>query len=138
MIGNLTIHSSVGRCYSQVTSNLNRSQQLEWYKQRYDRKVIASFLCRPVLLSANVQSKQVAAAGSVQKNVIIAKLTHYSSVGQCYSQVMSNLNRSQQLEGFKQRYNRKANALFLCRPVLLSGNVQSEQVAAAGRLQTTI
>ena len=30
---------------------------------------------------------------------------------------------------FKQRYYRKINTLNLCRPVLLSGNVQSEHVA---------
>jgi len=31
---------------------------------------------------------------------------------------------------FKQRYYRNLNTLRLCRPVLLSGNVQSEHVAA--------
>ena len=36
-----------------------------------------------------------------------------------------------EFEVFKQRYNRKLSSLFLCRPVLLSGNLQSEQVAAA-------
>jgi len=96
IIGSLALYSSVGQCYSQVTSNLNRSQQLE---------------------------------GS--NNDIIGSLALYSSVGQCYSQVTCNVNRSQQVEVFKQRYNRKLSALFLCRPVLLSGNVQSEQFAAA-------
>jgi len=37
---------------------------------------------------------------------------------------------SQQWKGFKQRYYRYLNILSLCRPVLLSGNVQSEHVAA--------
>jgi len=64
-------------------------------------------------------------------NDIIGSLALYSSVDPCYSQVTSNLNRSHQIEGFKKRYNRKLIVLFLCRPVLLSGNVQSEQVAAA-------
>jgi hypothetical protein len=61
-----------------------------------------------------------------------------SYVGQSYFQVTSNLNRSQQLEDFKHRYIRKLSNLFLCRPVLLSGNVQSEHVAAAASVQTTI
>jgi len=70
-------------------------------------------------------------------NDIIGILALYSSVGQCYPQETSNLNRSQQLEGFKQRYNLKLSALFLCRPVLNRGNFQSETVAAAWRVQTT-
>ena len=37
---------------------------------------------------------------------------------------------SQQWKGFKQRYYRNINSLRLCRPVLLSGSVQSEHVAA--------
>jgi len=45
---------------------------------------------------------------------------------------------SQQGKEFKQRYNRNINTLSLCRPVFLSGNVQSEQVAAGERVQTTI
>jgi len=92
----LALYSSVAHCYSQVASNVNRSQQLEGFKQRYN-----------------------------------GKLSIFSSVGQCYSQLTPNVNRSQQLEGFKQRYNRELSALFLCRPVLHSGNVQSEQVATA-------
>jgi len=39
---------------------------------------------------------------------------------------------------FKQRHNRKLSNSFLCRPVLLSGNVQSEQVVAAGIAHTTL
>jgi len=39
---------------------------------------------------------------------------------------------------FKQRYYRKLNTLRLCRPVLLSGNVQSEHVAHGESIQTTI
>jgi len=38
---------------------------------------------------------------------------------------------------FKQRF-RKINTLSLCRPVLLSCNVQSEHVAAGETVQTTI
>jgi len=39
---------------------------------------------------------------------------------------------------FKQRYYRNINLLSLCRPVLLSGNVQSEHVAVGESFQTTI
>jgi len=91
-----------------------------------------------VLLSGNAPSQHVAAAGRAQKKDIIGNFALYSYVGQCYSLVTSNLNRPQQLEVFKQRYNRKLSTLFLCRPVLLSGNFQSEQVATPGRFQTTI
>jgi len=45
---------------------------------------------------------------------------------------------SQQGNGFKQRYYRNFNTLSLCRPVLLSGNVQSEHVAAREIVQTKI
>jgi len=45
---------------------------------------------------------------------------------------------SQKLKELKQRYYRKFNTLSLYRPVLLSGNVQSEQVAAGESVQTTI
>ena len=37
---------------------------------------------------------------------------------------------------FKQRYYRKFNNLSLCRPLLLSGNVQSELVAAGEIFQS--
>jgi len=36
---------------------------------------------------------------------------------------------SQQCKGLKQRYYRNTKTLSLCRPVLLSGNVQSDYVA---------
>jgi len=39
---------------------------------------------------------------------------------------------------FKQRYYPNINTLSLCRPVLLSGNVQSEYVDAVESFQTTI
>jgi len=39
---------------------------------------------------------------------------------------------------FKQRYYRNLKILKLCTPVLLSGNVQSEHVAAGEYVQTTI
>jgi len=45
---------------------------------------------------------------------------------------------SQHSNGFKKRYYRYINILSLCRPVLLSGNVQSEHVAEVERVQTTI
>jgi len=44
---------------------------------------------------------------------------------------------SQQGEVFKQRYFRNIN-IRLCKPVLLSGNVQSEHVAAGERFQTQV
>jgi len=45
---------------------------------------------------------------------------------------------SQQGKNFKQRYYRNINTLSLCRPVLLSGNVQSEQVAVEESVHRTI
>ena len=39
---------------------------------------------------------------------------------------------------FKQRYYRNINTLRLCRPWLLSGNVQYEHVAALQNIQTGI
>jgi len=45
---------------------------------------------------------------------------------------------SQQCKWFKQRYYRNINNLSHCRPVLLSGNFQSEHVAAVEIVQTTI
>ena len=41
-------------------------------------------------------------------------------------------------ENFKQRYYRNINTLRLCRPVLLSGNFQSEHVAAGENVETKI
>jgi len=45
---------------------------------------------------------------------------------------------SQQGKGFKQRDYRNIYTLSLCRPVLLSGKVKSEHVAAGEIIQTTI
>ena len=45
---------------------------------------------------------------------------------------------SQQRKVFKQRYYRKVNILSYRRPVLLSGNIQSEHVAAGEIDQTKI
>jgi len=45
---------------------------------------------------------------------------------------------SQQGKWFKQRYYRNINTLSFCRPVLLSGNLQSEHVATVEKVQTTI
>jgi len=45
---------------------------------------------------------------------------------------------SQQGKYFKQRYYRNINTLSLCGPELLSGNIQSEHVAAVDMVQTTI
>jgi len=39
---------------------------------------------------------------------------------------------------FKQRYYRNINTLRVSRPVLISGNFQSEHVAAGKSVQTTI
>jgi len=61
-----------------------------------------------------------------------------ASVGQSYFQVTSNLHMSQHWKVFKQRYYRNLNALSRCRPVLLSGNIQSQQVTAGETFQTTI
>jgi len=48
------------------------------------------------------------------------------------------MNMSHQRKCFKQRYYRNMNNLSLCRPVLFSGNFQSEHVAAVETVQTTI
>jgi len=76
--------------------------------------------------------------GKCSNNITIGNLTHSVSVGQCYFQVKSNLNMSQQGKFFKQRYYRNINTLNLCKPVLLSGNVKSEYLAAEERVQTTL
>jgi len=48
------------------------------------------------------------------------------------------MNMSQQGKEFKQRYYRNLNTLRLCRPVLLSGNLQTDHVAAGEMVQTTV
>jgi len=45
---------------------------------------------------------------------------------------------SQQGKVFEQRYYQYLNNLSLCKPVILSGNVQSEQVAEVESVQTKI
>jgi len=45
---------------------------------------------------------------------------------------------TQQCKVFKQRYYRGFNNLSNCSPVLLSGTVQSEQVATVEKFHTTI
>jgi len=76
--------------------------------------------------------------GNGSNKDIIGKLTLEDSVGQSYFQVTPNVIMSLQGKGFKQRYNRNINNLSLCSPVLLSGNVQSEHVAAVESVQRTI
>jgi len=44
----------------------------------------------------------------------------------------------EQWKNFKQRYYRNIKNLSLCRPVLHSGNAQSEHVAALENVQTTV
>jgi len=63
-------------------------------------------------------------------NDLIGTFTLIAFVGQCYFQVTFNLNMLQQGKISKQRYYRNINTLSLCRPVLLSGNAQSEHAAA--------
>jgi len=65
----------------------------------------------------------------------IGTLISLASVGQCYFQVTSNLNMSQQGKGFKQQYYFNINTLRLCRPELLSDNVQTEHFAAGEMVQ---
>jgi len=76
--------------------------------------------------------------GKDPNNDIIGTLTIEASVGQCYFQVTSNLNLSQQGKVFIQRYYRNINTVSLCRPELFSGNIQSEQVAAEESVDETI
>jgi len=65
-------------------------------------------------------------------------INNYVSLGQCYFQLTSNLNVSQQGKWTKQRYYRNINFLSFCGPVLLSGNLQSERMAAGETVQITI
>ena len=90
-----------------------------------------------MLLSGNVQSEHVAVE-RVQTNDIIGTLTLKASVGHSYFHVTSNLNMSRKRKVLKKRYYCNINNLSPCRPVLLSGNVQSEHVAAEEAVQTTI
>jgi len=76
--------------------------------------------------------------GKFFKNDIIGTLTLKASVGQSYSHVTSNLNMSQKGKVLKKRYYRNISTLSPCRPVLLSGNVQSEHVAAGTVFKQTI
>ena len=69
---------------------------------------------------------------------MIGTLTHKASVGQCYFQVTSNLNMSQNWKVFKQRYYGNINTFTLGRQVFLSDNFKSEHVAAGEMDQTTI
>jgi len=57
--------------------------------------------------------------GKCTHNDIIGTLIPEVAVDQCYFQVTSNLNMSQQGILFKQRYYWNLNTLSLCRPVLL-------------------
>jgi len=66
------------------------SHQWKLFKQRYYRNLNILILCRPVLLSGNVQSEHDA-TGEIEENDIIVTLTILASVGQCYFQVTSNL-----------------------------------------------
>ena len=90
-----------------------------------------------MLLSSNVQSEHVATEESVQTSILL-KQTFYAFVGQCYFHVTSNLNMSQQGKVFKERYYWNLKTLSRCRPVLISGNVEPEHVAAGEMFQTTI
>jgi len=60
-MGTLTHLLSVGKCFFQITLNLNMSQQGKWIKQRYYRNINNLSLCRPELLSGNLKSEHVAA-----------------------------------------------------------------------------
>ena len=65
-----------------------------------------------------------------QTNDIIGTLTFSGSVGQCYIQVTSYLNMSQLGKFSNNDSIVNLKILKFCRPVLLSGKVQSEHVAA--------
>ena len=113
------------------------SQQGKVLKQRYYWIINNLSFCRPVLLTGNFQAEQVAAGEMVQKRYY----RNFKNLGLCRPelfQVTSNLNMSQQGKVFKQRYYRNLNTLSTCRPVLLSSNVQSENVAAGESVRTTI
>jgi len=52
-------------------SSLNMSQQGKWFKQRYYRNINSSSICRPVLLSGNLQSEKVAAGEAFQQRYFL-------------------------------------------------------------------
>jgi len=79
IIGTLNFHASVGQCYLQVTFNLNMSQQGKKFIQRYYRNINKLKLCRPLLLSGNVQSEHVAGGNGVQK-IILSEHQHFKSL----------------------------------------------------------
>ena len=72
------------------------------------------------------------------KQAYYRNINTFRPCSQCYFQVTSNLNMSQKGEVFKQRFHRILNIIRLCRPELLSGNLQSEHVARGESVQTTI
>jgi len=76
--------------------------------------------------------------GKLFKQRYYRNIKNLASVGPCYFQVTSNLNMSQHGEEFKQLYYRNNKNLRLCRPELLSGNLQSEHIATGVRIQTMI
>jgi len=71
------------------------------------------------------------------KNDIIRTLTLWAPVGQFLLPVKFPSEYFATGEVFKQE-DQKINTLSLLRPLLLSGNFQSERVAAGVRIQTTI
>jgi len=91
-----------------------------------------------VLASGNFKPEHVALRGNVSYNDIIGTLTLQASVGQCYFQVTSILNMSQWGKVSVKRYYWNINTLSLCRPMLLTGNFQSDHVAAEEVFQTLI
>ena len=52
-------------------SSLNMSQQGKWFKQRYYRNINSSSICRPVLLSGNLQSEKFAAGEAFQQRYFL-------------------------------------------------------------------
>jgi len=91
-----------------------------------------------VFPSGNFKHERVALGGNVSYNDIIDPLTLQAALGQCYFQVTSNLNMSQRVKVSMKRCYWNINILSLCRLMLLSGNVQSEHVAAEEEFQTSI
>ena len=120
-----------------VSSKLNMSLRGKVFKQRYYRDINTLSICRPVLLSCNVQSEHVVAEEKLQTTILLEHFT----LRLCRPVLLSGNFQSENVAAgkvFKQRYYRNLNTLSLCRPVLLSGNVQSEHVATPVNFQTTI
>ena len=90
-----------------------------------------------MLLSGNVQSELVATE-KIFQTTILSEHLHFKALKSSVTLGNFQSEMTQQWKLFKQRFYWNLNNLSLCKPVLLSGYVQSEHVAAGERDQTKI